>query len=93
MSYFAIGAEGQPVQEFDTTWCRHCQAVLRLSNRTATSYGKAAEGALCTNKRCNGPICATCAEKARTEVHQAFKDRIDQALRTAAFAKAAGLGG
>lgn len=71
MGYVIIDnrASGGTVEEYDTTWCRHCQGVLKILHR-------AAEGVFCT--KCGGPVHdkPECASECRP-----FKKQVDNHIR------------
>lgn len=79
MGYLKIDnrASGGGVVEADTTWCRHCQGVIRLDRNLVQTKCR----------RC-GPICTTCAVKlSQTKVCVPIKQVFDQQWEARELAK------
>lgn len=47
---------GGKLEEYDTTWCRHCQGIVKLIKVAGMWHVQKC-------MKCNGPICLSCAEK------------------------------
>ena len=61
-------------QEWDTTWCRHCQAVIKQIKWQV-------DGGFCGP--CFGPLCPMCAADAAKNGCYPFKKKVEEWVKEA----------